>query len=86
MKKVKVKRETREVDMNSGVVEIKFAAVLIKDYEHKWEDRPVWKFLRGVYDRYIIKSRVNAYEDKIKEEVEEFIAQAKAFLVIEGRK
>ncbi len=85
MKKVKVKRETREVDMNSGVVEIKFSAVLVKDYEHKWEDRPVFKFLRGIYDRYIIKSRISDYEDKLMEELDELIAQCKSFLAIEAK-
>ena len=84
LKSVEVQREGKKLKMNSGQVELKIKGVLVKDYEHKWEDRPVWKFLRGVYDRYIIKSRIEDYEDKLKDEVEEFIAQSKAFLVIEG--
>ena len=85
MKKIKVKRENKEVDMNSGQVEIKFAAILVKDYEHKWEDAPIWKFTRGVYDRYIIKSRISGYEDKLMEELDELIGQAKAFLALEAK-
>tara|TARA_Y100000310_G_C20273585_1_gene619192 strand:+ start:167 stop:667 length:501 start_codon:yes stop_codon:yes gene_type:complete len=85
MKKIKVKKEDKEVSMNSGLVEIKFAAVLVKDYEHKWEDKPIWKFLRGIYDRYIIRSRIDEYEEKIKEEVDELIAQSKSFLAIEAK-
>jgi hypothetical protein len=84
LKSVEVQREGKKLKMNSGQVELKIKGVLVKDYEHKWEDRPIWKFLRGVYDRYIVKSRIEDYEDKLKEEVEEFIAQSKAFLVIEG--
>ena len=85
MKKIKIKKEDKEVSMNSGLVEMKFSAVLVKDYENKWEDHPFWKFLRGIYDRYIIKSRIDGYEDKLTEETDELIAQSKSFLAIEAK-
>jgi len=86
MKKVKVKKEGKEINMNSGGVSIKFAAVLVKDYESKWEDAPIWKFLRGIYDRYIIKSRIDQYEDDLMGELDELIAQCKSFLAIEAKR
>lgn len=86
MKKIKVKKENKEVNMNSGQIEIKFAAILVKDYEHKWEDAPIWKFTRGVYDKYIIKSRIGGYEDKLMGELDELIGQAKAFLALEAKR
>jgi hypothetical protein len=42
--------------------------------------------LRGVYDRYIIKSRIDSYAGKIMEEVDELVAQAKSYLEMEGRR
>jgi len=86
MKSVEVQREGKKVKTNSGVIEIKFKAVLIKDYEGRWEDRPLWKFLRGVYDRYIIRSRIEQYEDKLISETDDLITQCKAYLSIEGKK
>jgi len=86
LKDIEVTREGKKVKMNTASVEIKIKGVLVKDYEHKWEDRPVWKFLRGIYDRYIIRSRVDQYEGDLKEEVEEFIAQCKSYLAIEGKR
>jgi hypothetical protein len=86
MKKIKVKKENKEVSMNSGDLEIKFAAVLVKDYESRWEDAPIWKFLRGLYDRYIIRSRIDDYEDRLMEELDELISQCKSFLTLEGKK
>ena len=83
---IKVKKEGKEIDMNSGEVGISFKAILIKDYEDRWENAPVWKFLRGIYDRYIIKSRIEGYSDKLIEEIDELIAQCKSFLVLEAKK
>lgn len=86
LKKIEVKKEDKKVTMNSGTVEIKFKAILQKDYEARWENNPFWKFWRGVYDKYIIRSRIDEYEDKIEEELLDLIAQTKAFLALEARR
>jgi hypothetical protein len=86
LKKIEVKKEDQKVTMNSGTVEIKFSAMIIKDYENRWENQPFWKFLRGVYDRYIIRSRIDYYEDRVEDELREIVAQTKAFLALEARK
>ena len=38
------------------------------------------KFLRGIYEKYITKSRFSVYQDKIKDETEEFNLYLKSFL------
>ncbi len=86
LKNIEIQREGKKIKTNSGQPELKINGILEKDYENKWEDAAFWKFLRGIYDRYIIKSRIDDYEDKIKDEVEEFIAQCKSYLVVEGKK
>jgi len=85
MNDVEVQKDGVKVKMSKGRLEIRFTAFLEKDYEHRWENNTVVKFMRGLYDRYIIKSRIETYEDKIKEETDEFIAQAKAFLALEAK-
>jgi len=85
MSETEVQKEGVKMKMNKGYIEIKFTAVLVKDYEHRWENTAFLKFLRGVYDRYIIKSRVEGYEDKLLAEVDEVVAQAKSYLAIEGK-
>jgi len=67
------------------MVEVKFQAVLVRDYENRWEDRPIWKFLRGVYDKYIARSRIEEYEDKLLAEINELIVECKSFLAIEAQ-
>ena len=75
-----------KLKMNKGQFEIKITAVLEKDYESRWEANPLAKFLRGVYDRYVIRSRIETYEDKIAAELEEYVAAMKSFLEIEGKR
>jgi hypothetical protein len=86
LKKVEVKKEDSKVTMNSGAVEIVYSAVIIKDYESRWENQAVWKFLRGLYDRYIIRPRIDYYEDKVEDELRELISQIKAFLALEAKR
>jgi uncharacterized membrane protein len=71
--------------MDSGDLEISFSAVLIKDYQSQWEDRASYKFLRGIYDKYIIRARVEQYEDKLVGETNELIKQVKSFLALEAK-
>jgi hypothetical protein len=85
MTETEVQKEGAKMKINKGYLEIKFSATLVKDYEHRWENTPFLKFLRGVYDRYIIKGRVEDYEDKLLAEIDELIAQTKSFLTIEGK-
>lgn len=85
MKKIKVKKEDREVTMDSGTTELKFEAILVKDYENRWESNAFLKFLRGIYDRYIIRTRIDDNELKLFEEINELTAQTKSFFALEGQ-
>lgn len=85
MKDVEVEQNGKKIIMNKGDVEIRLSSILEKDYEHRWENNAFYKFLRTMYDRYLIRSRIEQYENKIYEEADEFLAQAKAFIALEGK-
>jgi len=86
MSNVEITKENVKVKANKGSLEIKITAFLEKDYENKWESTAFVKFLRGAYDRFIIRNRIEDYMDKVAEELDEFVAQTKAFLTLEGVK
>ena len=86
LKKVEVKKGDEKITMNSGTIEIKWYARLIKDYENRWESHPFWKFLRGIYNRYIMRKRIDYYEDAVEDELSEIVTQTKAFLALEGKR
>jgi hypothetical protein len=81
---VEVNKDGVKVKMNKGVFEVKIIAYLEKDYESRWVATAFSKFLRGLYDKYIIKSRIQQHEDKVAGELLDLVAQIKAYLALEG--
>ena len=81
-----VERNGKKEKLNKGDLTVTFDAVIEKDYENKWEDNPSFKFLRSIYDKYIIKTTLDEYEDRLQGKTEEFIAEVKSFLVLEVKK
>jgi hypothetical protein len=71
---------------NKGDLKLTFTAELERDYEQKWEENPTYKFLRGVYDKYVLKTMIDQYEDRLWDKTESFVENTKAFLMLEGKK
>lgn len=85
MKDAEIEVDGKKISTQKGEVEIIFKANLIKDYEKRWEGNPFSKFIRGVYEKYVIRETVEEYEDDIEDEAKEMISEFKAFLKIPGR-
>lgn len=75
-----------KIKTNKGSVEVKTKGVLVRDYEGKFEKKAFQKFMRSVYEKWVIVSRINEYENKIAGDCDEFLNQAKAYLDLEGKK
>jgi hypothetical protein len=86
MQDAEVERNGKKEKTNKGEVKITFRPTLERDYESRWEVNPWYKFFRGIYDKYIIKTTIDDYEDRLIEKTVEFIEQVKAFLVLESKK
>ena len=86
LKKVEVQRGGIKEKTNEGGIEIKVSGTLIRDYEGKFEKSGFMKFLRAIYEKWIIPSRINEYEGKLIGDCDEFLIQSKAFLDLEGKK
>lgn len=86
MTSVEVQKGDHKMTLNKADVEIKITGFLEKDYEHRWETSPFLKFLRSIYDKFIIKTRVEEYGRKVMEEVDELVAQTKSYLEMEGKR
>ncbi|MFA4960180.1 MAG: hypothetical protein WC548_00800 [Candidatus Pacearchaeota archaeon] len=85
MKDAEIEREGKKENTNKGEVKITIKANLVRDKESRWEEKPLWKFLRGIYEKYIIRTTINEYEDRLEKKVKKYSNEIKAFLQIEGR-
>ncbi len=65
---------------HKGQIEMQFRAYIIKDYDKKWENNPLMRFLREIYDKKLIRSRIEGYESELYEETYKLINDIKAFL------
>ena len=83
---IEVTDGNRKIKTNKGSVEVSIKGTLVKDYEGKFEKSAIQKFLRGIYEKTVIPSRVSEYEGKVMGDCDEFLAQAKAYLDLEGKK
>ena len=70
---------------NKGEVKLKISADLLRDYEENWDKTVFYKFIRGIYDKYIIRNTNDLYKNRLKENAIEFFEDTKAFLNIEGK-
>jgi len=84
--KVELTQDDRKVKTNQGSVEIKIKGILVKDYEGKFERSYFRKFLRSIYEKWVITSRIEQMEEKIIGDCDEFLSQSKAYLDLEGKK
>ncbi|MBU2577192.1 MAG: hypothetical protein KKF50_05745 [Nanoarchaeota archaeon] len=85
MKDAEVERDGKKVSTNKGEVGITLKAILVRDYEERWEDRPFYKFLRGIYEKYIIRTTREEYENNLEDKAKEYLKEIKAFLNLGGR-
>ena len=84
-KDAEVEQDGKKVSTNKGEVKITIKANLVRDYEDRWEDRPFYKFLRGVYEKYVIRATREEYENDLENKAKEYIQEIKAFLNLSGR-
>ncbi len=83
---VELTQDGAKIKTNKGGIEVSIKGVLVRDYEGKFETTAFKKFLRSVYEKWIITSRIEEMEDKIISGCDEFLSQAKAYLDLEGKR
>lgn len=77
--------EDQKVSTNKGSLKIAISATLVKDYDDQWSKTPFYKFLRGIYDKYIIRNTTDLYGGKLGDTAESLYNDIKAFLNLSVR-
>ena len=86
LKSVEISQGGAKIKSNDGSVEVGIKGILIRDYQGKFEMTAFKKFLRSIYEKWVIPARIVEYEDKIIGNCDEFLGQAKAWLDLEGKR
>lgn len=83
---VEIARGDVKMKTNKGEIKLVLKGILIRDWQGKFERSGFQKFLKEIYDKWIIPSRIEQMEDKIIGDLDEFLSQAKAWLDLEGKR
>lgn len=83
---VEVEIDGKKKKMNKGNISLDHKGSLIKDVESKWESSSFNKFMRDVYNKYVIPGRIDEMERRVKSDTTTFKEEAKAFLELTGRR
>ena len=86
LQEVEIQKGSAKIKSNKGSVKVKISGTLVRDYNGEFSNSGFKKFLREIYDKWVIPSRIKEYEDKLAKDSDEFLAQAKAWLDLEGKK
>lgn len=83
---VEVEVDGQKKTMNKGKVVAEITSTLVMDPQSKWDTSPFNRFMRDLYNKYIIPSRVDASKDKASDDGKKFKEELKAFLDLTGRR
>ena len=84
---VEVEIDGKKKKMNKGRIAMEIKGIMVKDAKNQWdESNPVYKFLREVYDKYIIPNRIEGMENKIELDTRAFKDEVKAYLELSGKR
>ena len=85
MKQVEIMKDGKKIKTNEGQIEMKVKGTLVRDWQGRFEKSPFQKFMREIYDKWVIPSRIDQMEGKVVGDSDEFLGEAKAWLALEGR-
>ncbi|MBT7902303.1 hypothetical protein HN587_00430 [Candidatus Woesearchaeota archaeon] len=80
VKEVETEIDDLKVKLNKGTLKIMLSGILETDWEGRWETRPIYYFLKKVYDKYIYRSDTDNFSAEIKEDVNLIKDQLEGFL------
>jgi hypothetical protein len=80
IKEVEVEKDGVKVRLNQGKAHFVFDAYLETDYEHKWEAKPTFFFIRTIFDKYFYKSYTSQMKGEVMDSINDLHARIKSFL------
>jgi len=83
---VDVEIDGEKKSMNKGKILVEIKGYLIKDYDSKWDVNPVYKFMRDIYNKFVVPTTIDNLENKLIGDLQTFKDELKAFLELSGKR
>ena len=80
LRDVIVEMDNRKVNLNKARLDIIIDAYLDMDYENRWEQKPVYFFMKTLFDKYIYRTYSTQFEELLVENVTQLHTLIKSFL------
>ncbi len=80
IKEVETEVDKVKVKLNQGKIKILFSGTLETDWEGRWEQRPIYFFIRTLFDKYIYRKHTKDFEIEIISDLNELREKMGAFL------
>ena len=80
VKEIETVIDKNKVRLNQGKIRILYSGVLHTDYEGRWEQKPIYHFLKILMDKYVYKGYTKDFEGEIVSDVDELKAKVGSFL------
>lgn len=69
IREVSVKRQGKKKTLSTGDVLLIFDGILEEEKKGKWQQKPLFYFMRAVFDKFVWKFYTNKFEDKVAADV-----------------
>ena len=80
IKEVDIDIDNTKVRMNQGKADFVFDGFMETDYENRWESKPLFYFLRTLFDKFVFKPYTTGYYNNVLDDVNDLHSRIKAFL------
>ena len=83
---VEVEIDGERKRMNKGKISINMKGALVTDPKSKWDENNFNRFLRDIYNKYIIPGKIDHMKTLVREKIVAFKEELKAALELSGRR
>jgi len=80
MQDVEVTIDDKKRKMQKGKIFLMIKAILVTDWDGRWEDRPATFFLRALFDKVFYKKHTDEYKDEVEADMNLLRDQLRGYL------
>ncbi len=80
IKEVEVEKNGVKAKLNQGTIKILFYGYLTTDYENRWEQKPMFFFIRTLFDKFFLKQYVDEFKRNLIGDMSLIKSQIEGFL------